>query len=279
MPIKRGFVDIPGGQIHYRELREQPGRVVVMLHSNPGSSAMLLPMIERFGKFRPVIAPDTPGFGDSTPAPQARPEIADYAAATIAALDALGIERFDLYGNHTGANIAVEIALAQPERVGCVILDGIALYSPEMRKDLLANYAPPVLPDYEGRHLLWTWHFVRDQWLFWPWFHRDREHRRDLSLPDPMYLHAVVLDVLKSLGTFQLGYRASFEYRKEERLPLLRVPTMVASARTDIFFPEFEQVAALVPDVRKAIVGGESGNELDEATALFREFLGRPNSV
>src|SRR5262249_55223288 len=107
MPIKRGFVDIPGGQIHYRELREQPGRVVVMLHSNPGSSAMLLPMIERFGKFRPVIAPDTPGFGDSTPAPQARPEIADYAAATIAALDALGIERFDLYGNHTGANMAV----------------------------------------------------------------------------------------------------------------------------------------------------------------------------
>lgn len=279
MPIKRGFVDIPDGQIHYRELRDQPGRVVVMLHSNPGSSAMLLPMIERFGVFRPVIAPDTLGFGDSSRARQEWPQIADYAAATLAALDALGIERFDLYGNHTGANIAVEIALAQPERVGCVILDGIAFYSPEMKRDLLANYAPPVLPDHEGRHLLWTWHFVRDQWLFWPWFRRDREHRRDLSLPDPAYLNAVVLDVLKSLGTFQAGYRASFEYRKEERLPLLRVPTMVASSRTDIFFPELDQVAALVPNVTKAIVGGESSEELDEAVALFREFLGRPNSV
>jgi pimeloyl-ACP methyl ester carboxylesterase len=279
MSIKRGFVDIPEGQLHYRELREQPGRVVVMLHSNPGSSAMLLPMIERVGRFRPVIAPDTLGFGDSSPGRQEWPQIADYATATLAALDALGIERFDLYGNHTGANIAVEIALAQPERVGCVILDGIALYSPEMKKDLLANYAPPVLPDYEGRHLLWTWHFVRDQWLFWPWFRRDREHRRDLSLPDPEYLNAVVLDVLKSLGSFQAGYRASFQYAKEERLPLLRVPTLVASSPTDIFFPELDQVAALVPNVRKAIVGGESGDELDQAVSLFREFLGRPNSA
>jgi pimeloyl-ACP methyl ester carboxylesterase len=279
MPVKRGFVDIPDGQIHYRELRDQPGRVVVMLHSNPGSSAMLMPMIERFGAFRPVIAPDTPGFGDSSPSPKEWPQITDYATAVIAALDALGVERFDLYGNHTGANIAVEIALARPDRVGCVILDGIALYSPEMRKDLLAHYAPPVVPDYEGRHLMWTWHFVRDQWLFWPWFRRDREHRRDLSLPDPMYLHAVVLDVLKSLGTFQAGYRASFEYAKEKRLPLLRAPTMVASARTDIFFPELDQVAAFVPNVRKAVIGGESAEELDDAVALFREFLGQPNSI
>lgn len=278
MVIKRGFVDIPEGQMHYRALRERQGRCVVMLHSNPGSSAMLLPMIERFGAFRPVIAPDALGFGDSSPARQSEPQIADYAAATLAALDALGIERFDLYGNHTGANVAVEIALARPGRVGCVILDGIALYSAEMRKDLLAHYAPPVLPDHDGRHLLWTWHFVRDQWLFWPWFRRDKAHRRDLSLPDPVYLNTVVLDVLKSLGTFQAGYRASFLYPKEERLPLLRVPTMVASATTDIFFPELDQVAALVPNVRKVVIGGESGGEMDEAVAHFRAFLDEPRS-
>jgi len=277
--IKRGFVDVPDGQMHYRMLREQPGRFVVMLHSNPGSSAMLLPMIERFGAFRPVFAPDTLGFGDSSPARAETPDIAYYAAATLAALDALRIDKVDLYGNHTGANIAVEMALAQPDRVGSVILDGIALYSPEMRKDLLANYAPPVMPDYDGRHLMWTWHFVRDQWLFWPWFHRDKAHRRDLSLPDPTYLNTVVLDVLKSLGTFQRGYHASFIYPKEQRLPLLRVPTMVASAKTDIFFPELDQVAALVPNVRKVVIGGESGGEMDEAVASFREFLGRPNSA
>jgi len=57
------------------------------------------------------------------------------------------------------------------------------------------------------------------------------------------------------------------------------VPTMVASARTDIFFPELDQVAALVPNVRKVIIGGESGDEMDEAVASFREFLGRPNSA
>ena len=54
---------------------------------------------------------------------------------------------------------------------------------------------------------------------------------------------------------------------------------MVASAKTDIFFPELDQVAALVPNARKVIIGGESGDEMDEAVASFREFLGRPNSA
>lgn len=273
LEIKRAFVDVPGGQVHMRLCGAGGARPLVMLHSNPGSSAMVAPLMRRFGATRKVIAPDTAGFGDSTPLAAQKPTIEDYAARALQALDALGITEFDLYGSHTGANMAVEMAIARPDAARHVILDGIALYTPEMRRDLLANYAPPLLPDLDGKHLMWTWHFVRDQWMFWPWFKRDAAHRRDLGLPPPDYLHEVVLDVLKSLGTFQLGYWASFLYEKEKRLPLLRVPALVASAKTDIFFPDLEKIAALVPQCRTAVIGGETEEERAQATALFTRFL------
>ena len=42
--IRRGFVNVPAGQMHYRMAGEGGERPFVMLHSNPGSSAMLLPL-------------------------------------------------------------------------------------------------------------------------------------------------------------------------------------------------------------------------------------------
>jgi pimeloyl-ACP methyl ester carboxylesterase len=271
--IRRGFVGVPGGQIHFRRGGSGGARPLVLLHSNPGSSAMLIPLMRLLAAGRPLLAPDTPGLGDSTPLPMAAPEIADFAAATLAALDALGIAEFDLYGTHTGANMAIEIALARPHQTRHVILDAIALYTPELRQDLLAHYAVPFPPDLEGKHLLRAWHFVRDQWVFWPWFRRDARHRRVVGLPDAQFLHEVVVDVLKASTTYHLAYRASFVYAKEDRLPLLRCPVLMACSASDIFFADFERVAALVPGARTAVIHGAGEVALAEAAGLFHDFL------
>lgn len=273
--IHRGFVDVPGGQIHYRRSASGTTRPLVMLHSNPGSSAMLVPLMRHLASDRPLLAPDTPGLGDSTPLSLAKPEIGDFAAATLAALDKLEVTEFDLYGTHTGANMAVEIALTRPDQVRHVVLDAIALYSPELRRDLLAHYAKSFPPDLDGQHLLRAWHFVRDQWIFWPWFRRDAAHRRTIGLPDAAFLHEVVIDVLKASTTYHLAYRASFVYAKEERLPLLRCPVLMACPANDIFFSEFDRVAALVPGAEMAVIRGVGEAALAEAAQLFHGFLGR----
>ena len=65
-------------------------------------------------------------------------------------MDALGIERADLYGSHTGAHIVLEMALAQPQRFGRVVLDGIPVFSASDKADLLAHYAPAIKPDERG---------------------------------------------------------------------------------------------------------------------------------
>jgi len=75
------------------------------------------------GQYR-VIAPDFPGFGEST---RLNDQPYDYAAHTqrLGALrDALGIEKAHLAGNSMGGTIAALFALQHPERVASVAFIG-----------------------------------------------------------------------------------------------------------------------------------------------------------
>jgi pimeloyl-ACP methyl ester carboxylesterase len=278
--IRRGFADIPNGQMHYREagsgLAARPP--LVMIHASPGSSLTLKPLIEAFGASRHVIAPDTLGNGDSAGAMADAPGIPFFAEAHLAALDALGLGRFDLYGTHTGAAIAIEIAIATPQRVRRLILDGVSLYTEEERAEFLARYAPAMRPDMHAAHLMWAWHFVRDTYMFWPWYRTDSTaHCRATALPPAEVLHEKVVEVLKALTTYHRSYRAAFAHDKRARLPLLRVPTLAACARTDMLARMFDEFAALIPGAERALTPGTATPEaLAETVAIFTRFLDAP---
>jgi len=283
--IRRGFADTPDGQVHYREAGPGPAAAgavapppLVMLHPSPGSARMLEPLIGALAAGRRVVATDTLGNGDSAPPPGAGADVPlpRFAEAHLAALDALGIARFDLYGSHTGANIACEIAIRHPGRVRRLILDGISLYTAEERADMLANYALPVRPDLHGSQFNFVWHFVRDVFLFWPWYKRDAAHRRAIGLPDAESLHDKVVEVLKAARTYHIPYRAALGYEKEARLPLVAVPTLLACARTDMFMEYLDRVAALMPQAERAVTEGTgSAAALAATAALFAAFLDR----
>lgn len=272
--IRRRFVEVAFGQIHLREAGLGGVRPLVMLHGNPTSSRDLVPLIGRLAETRRVVAPDTAGLGDSDMLMIAEPSIADYAEATIAALDVLALGTVDLYGSHTGANLAVEIALRRPHRVGRVVIDGIALYTPALRAALLASYAKPFTPSLDGEQFGRAFRFMRDQHLYWPWFEATPAARRDLGLPDAAALHAQVLDVLKAATTYHAAYRASFLYPKEEVLPRLRVPCLVATSISDIFHPDLARAAALIPGaIAHTLPPYHAPEYLESAAATFREFL------
>lgn len=271
--IRRNFLVADGRHIHYRSTGDG-GIPLVMLHANPVSSRVLQPLMGELGKGRRVIAPDTPGFGDSDPLPEARPEIADFARHVGKGLDELGLGQFDVYGSHTGANLALELALTRPAQVRRVIFDGMAMYTDAEREELLASYTPEQEPQADGSHLLWAWHFLRDQAVFWPWFRRDAAHRRDVDVPSPRSLQASVLDVLKALETYHLGYRASFRYEKPPRLPGLSQPVLVATSVSDIFHDRLRKVAALIPNAEAAdLPPYRDPDYTAKAAAVFDRFL------
>jgi len=246
--IRRGFADLPDRQVHYRHAGEGPP--LLMIHASPGSSKQLEGKIAALAQRRSVIAPDTPGNGDSTPLALPAPEIGDYADALVRFLDVVGLQRCDVYGTHTGANIGLELAIRAPERVGRLVLDGVGLFPEAERRRYLDRYARPIEVDLAGSQHLRAFMFCRDQYLFWPWFETGRENRRDGGLPSPEALHDWVLEVLKALGTYHLSYRAAFAYPARERLTELKRPVMLIAAGSDPLADQTREAAALLPGAR-----------------------------
>lgn len=250
-PITRGFVDVGECQMHYRACGDPAAPVLVMSHGSPGSSFSLVPLMRHLAAGRRVIAFDTMGNGDSSPTATDRPEIADLAEGHMRAIDALGLRDVDLYGYHTGTAISTEIAIARPDRVRRLVLEGVSVFDPSDRANLFDNdHAPDIVPDLSGTHLMAAWSMVRDAHLFWPWWDRRAAARRPLGLPDAAYLTGETIEVLKASRTYHRSYNAALRYPKRERLPLITQPTLVAAGPSDQLFDYLETARDLVPGAR-----------------------------
>ena len=225
------------------------------MHASPASARGLEPLLgalRTHGVTRRLIAPDTLGNGDSAPPAPDTPDIAYFADSVRRVLDALKIDRVDVYGAHTGCRTAAELAILFPDRIGKVIFDGITEYDPEMKKQIFANYAPEMKPDDMGRQFVWAFHFVRDQIFHFPYFMRDPAHKTTREMPSNEHLHAHTVDVLKALTTYHKAYLAAFRYEPLQRLPLIKRPVLVLEADTEP--PHLQsaaaQMAALVPGAK-----------------------------
>jgi pimeloyl-ACP methyl ester carboxylesterase len=246
-----------------------------MIHQSPGSSKQLEPLMEALASLgRSSLAPDTPGNGDSEPLPLGEPGIPHLAQAAFAAVETRTEGAFHLYGSHTGASIAMEIAIARPDRVRSLTIDGMGLYSTDQQTEVLERYAREIRPDAEATHLMKVWHFCRDQFLFWPYYNRTAAGRLPDGLPNEERLHDFVVEVLKALRSYHLSYRAAFRHPKRERLPLLRVPTHVVCSPSDMLFGSFDEVADLVPGARRSqLLAWSDPDHHTHAAATIAAFL------
>ncbi|MBB5686251.1 alpha/beta fold hydrolase [Sphingobium boeckii] len=269
--VRRGFVDVAHGQIHYRTAG--CGAPLLMLHASPGSSKQLEGLIRNLASDVRVIAPDTPGNGDSDALPLDNPDIADLAAVLPAFLDALGIEQIDVYGSHTGAKVAAEFAILAPDRVRSLIFDGVQVLSDERRSEMMARYAHPFPADLEGGYLQRAFMFCRDQYIFFPWYERTVKGVLPVvALPDPQELHDWVVEVLKANTTYHLNYRAAFQWPVMERFPLVKKPVLIYASASDPLAESTRNIAATLPNGRYAPLS--HANTPDHAAELKQLITG-----
>ncbi len=229
--IDRAFVRIAEGLVHLRRVDGALDKTpLLLIHLSPSSSKLLEPLmtaLREVGYDAPLIAPDTLGNGDSAPPAVAEPDIAYFADSLARLLDAMAVDKVDIWGTHTGARTACEFGLAHPDRVGKLMLDGIVEYSAEMRALFKAHYTPKVSPDAIGSQFLWAFNFSRNQYLFYPWFMEDEAHSLNKSIPPPERLHTSAMAILNSLDTYHMSYQAAFAYPSRERVAALTVPTVL----------------------------------------------------
>jgi len=127
-------------QLHGEEAGEGPP--VVLVHAAVGDSRMWDPQWESFPRAHRTVRFDLPGFGRSPlPGPRFTP-----GHALLGVLDHLGLERAALVGASFGGRVALEVALARPERVSALVLAGAPLedghdWSPAARAFFAAEEA------------------------------------------------------------------------------------------------------------------------------------------
>jgi len=230
--IWNDYVDLPAGRLHVRRAGAE-GRPLLLFPSGGGSAETFAPVIERLARTHRVVAVDYFGNGESDKLERdvTVEMLADDAKALA---DALGFEHLDLWGSHTGALIAMEFAVLNPERVGRAVLEGPVFISADFQADLLENYFPPLKPDPWGLHLLRFWNWRRDLFLYWPWYKVDYAAARHLGIPEAADMHRFVMGILQSGPTYSQAYRSAYIYRTSERIGRLACPALVCAGPNDM---------------------------------------------
>lgn len=283
MNVKRAFADIAEGQVHYRfagwDREELPP--LVMFHGSPGSSWALEGLVAALGDTRTTVAFDTLGQGDSCRPASDDADMAYFAEAAARALDSMGsrFKQFDLFGTHTGARTATELAINGRGRVRKLILDGMS----DGINPFYVRYAETLdkshYIDQEGTQFFKTWNVTRDGHIFWPPSERNAAHLRGAGLPSGDVLHDQVMDALKSVRAGHIAYRAAVLYASDERLPLIDIPTLVTCATGDSPFQYFDGAASLVPGCTKMLhphdnpITKASDSELAALAEMLRAWI------
>lgn len=261
--IQVTFVDTDFARIHLASAGD--GAPVLLLHQTPRSWDEYRDVLPLLGRSYRAIAMDTPGFGDSGKLRTHQPSIEIWARTALAVLDALNIGTAAVVGHHTGAAIALEIAAYSPERVSALVLSACPFVDKARRQNAgHKRTVDDVDIHTDGSH-------VHEFWK-----------RRQPLYPegDTDLLGRYVRDALRAGPMAAEGHRVVGRYVMEERIGLVRSPTLViAPGRDPHAYPAAGRVAAAISgsvlqEVPEAMV--PFPDQMPDAFAeIVRDFIER----
>ena len=226
--------------IFYRDAGPQNAPAILLLHGFPTSSNMFRNLIPRLaGSFR-VIAPDYPGFGQSS-----MPDhnsyaytFENYADIVDKLAEQLGVSKYSVYVMDYGAPVGYRLALRHPERVQALIVQNGNAYDEGLREfwDPIKKYWNDATPENRaGLHFL-----VEAKATRWQY----ENGASDLTLLDPTTwaLDQIGLD---RPGNRDIQMDLFYDYRTN--VPLYpdfqnffrnnQPPTLIVWGKNDFIFP------------------------------------------
>lgn len=253
--IRKGYVDTPHGQIHFRQLNQVDGVPLVLLHQTASSGMMFERMMTLLSDSFHTLALDTPGFGASFSPPSLF--TVHYLSSTLhAALTNLGVESCYLFGHHTGSAIAVQMAHDHPNFVKKMVLSGPPLLNEAQVNGLKASLKPFALAE-DGSHLTQVWERIR---------------KRDSVLP----LETVHREVLltQSAKEAALGaYQAVFEQPFAEQLSALEIPILVMSGENDTLRASLEPAFSILKNGTMKVIPNQGPYICDQNPQAVADIL------
>jgi pimeloyl-ACP methyl ester carboxylesterase len=258
--MRKAYVDTPHGQVHYR-MKAGQGTPIICFHQTASSSAMFEKFAEAYQGAEPIYAFDTPGFGGSFD-PDGMPEMKGYALMLLEAIKSLGFDKVHLFGHHTGASIAIEIATEDADRCASLMMIGPVVLTAEERQAFGGVYPQPFELQKDGSHLKIMWDYVAsiggDSTL--------ELHHREL------------VDTARAWQGHIKVYTKIWDQDFSALYAKVAVPMLIMCAEKDILWPMFERAKEMRPDAVATVIPG-SNFQPDEAptetAAAIQDYLAK----
>jgi pimeloyl-ACP methyl ester carboxylesterase len=239
-PVHYKTVRVNNLDIFYREAGSQLAPAILLLHGFPTSSNMFRNLIPRLaGSFR-LVAPDYPGFGQSS-IPDHKSfkySFENLANVVDSFVQSLGLSKYSMYVMDYGAPIGYRLALRHPERIQGLIVQNGNAYDEGLREfwDPIKKYwADPSPENRAALHSLvdpksTRWQYengVPDTSLLDPttWLvdqaGLDRPGNRDIQM-DLMHSYATNVPLYPEFQAFFRKYQP---------------PTLIVWGKNDFIFP------------------------------------------
>ena len=258
--IRRGYLDaeVDGEsiQLHFRSCGDEDRPLLLLLHQTPSCSAMYVRLMPLLARDFFVLAVDTPGFGSSDPLPGVV-SIAGFAKAIYTAVSGQFDRPALVFGHHTGAAIAVQLAYDQPAFVRALALSGPTLLSDE-QKAALPKAAATIPADADGNHWLLMWQRLRG---------KDPEAELALSLRE-------TLSAFACGDSYEASYRAVVEQDVAGQMAAIHCPALVFAGGQDVLRSAVSPSVRLLSEGRAATLPQESGTYVcDRQPAAVADLL------
>ncbi len=233
-------IEIDGLDIFYREAGSRDNPTVLLLHGFPTSSHMFRNLIPALADSYHVIAPDYPGYGQSS-----MPSVDefDYSFDRFAALvetftEKLELTRYSLYLMDYGAPVGFRLAAKHPERVDSLIIQNGNAYEEGLRefwKPLKAYWANRTQKNAEALVGLLTLDATK-----WQYTHGTRQP--ETISPDNWAVDQPLLDregnqAIQLQMFFDYGSNPPLYPEWQKYLRVHQPPTLIVWGKNDHIFP------------------------------------------
>ena len=134
-------INVEGLEIFYREAGPRDAPTVMLLHGFPSSSHMFRNLIPMLADKYHVVAPDFPGYGESSAPPA---DDFDYSFERLASVtekftEKLNLSSYGLYLSDIGASVGFRLAVMHPERVTAMIIQNGGAHVEAINKEFLTG--------------------------------------------------------------------------------------------------------------------------------------------
>ncbi|WP_233010840.1 alpha/beta fold hydrolase [Rheinheimera faecalis] len=228
--VRYQSLDVQGVNVFYREAGSPQAPTVLLLHGFGASSYMFRDLMPKLAEKYHVIAPDLPGFGQTTVKPGVKFNYNfDNLASVIDAFTvAKKLERYAMYVFDYGAPVGWRLAVKNPEKITAIVTQNGNGYEEGLSDgwaDMRKAWANPTAENREALRKFNTAEMLK-------WQYTEGVEDTSVIAPEPYQLaHAAIerigvdvqMDLLLDYGSNVKKYKELHQFFRSKQPPLLAI--------------------------------------------------------